>query len=441
MNRLLIESIEGRILVGITMFVAIMILIGWVAINEPARMAAFERQHLGRSIERGAELFGANCATCHAADGRGIAGRAPGLNSPHLFGVDFLAAINSEIAPIERNLAELVEEVTLLNEERDQLLTEISTLQGDAQTQAISRIQAINNEIDAAVEGTVANRIAQLEDQLQPLYEAREAQLAQLEPAIVAGYYPQLEVAREQAESQNNPFLLTQYLSEDADRLAQMGWEGSLQGFLTTTLYHGRPGSGDVWGGNQMVAWGQVGGGPLRYDQVDDLVNYILNWDQGDAWDLEDLYAVNQFGKVKQEWTAGGADAAPSLVSQFSTDVPAMTEAVVSLTGDPVRGQELYNAQQRTELNQILGCSSCHLGGAQAPATEETWSNVVNIRLNDPTFSGYTAEQYLVESITYPNDYVVDGYASGVMPQTYGEQMTAQDMADVIAYLRSYAEE
>ena len=37
MNRLIIERIEGRILVGITMFVAIMILVGWVAINEPAR--------------------------------------------------------------------------------------------------------------------------------------------------------------------------------------------------------------------------------------------------------------------------------------------------------------------------------------------------------------------------------------------------------------------
>ncbi|MEL6308030.1 MAG: c-type cytochrome, partial [Chloroflexota bacterium] len=72
MDRLIIESIEGRITLGIVMFLSIMILIGWVALNEPARMAEFEEQHTARSIERGAELFAANCATCHGADGYGI---------------------------------------------------------------------------------------------------------------------------------------------------------------------------------------------------------------------------------------------------------------------------------------------------------------------------------------------------------------------------------
>ena len=35
------KSIDGKILSGIVMFVAIMILIGWVAINEEARMQSF----------------------------------------------------------------------------------------------------------------------------------------------------------------------------------------------------------------------------------------------------------------------------------------------------------------------------------------------------------------------------------------------------------------
>ena len=77
MDRLIIESIEGRLMLGVTMFVAIMILIGWIMINEPARMASFEEQHIGRSIEQGAELFAANCSTCHGKGGFGIPGRAP----------------------------------------------------------------------------------------------------------------------------------------------------------------------------------------------------------------------------------------------------------------------------------------------------------------------------------------------------------------------------
>ncbi|MEO0565566.1 MAG: hypothetical protein AAF125_25895, partial [Chloroflexota bacterium] len=42
--RLLIENLENRILVGIASFVGIMVIVGWIAINEPARMATFEDQ-------------------------------------------------------------------------------------------------------------------------------------------------------------------------------------------------------------------------------------------------------------------------------------------------------------------------------------------------------------------------------------------------------------
>ena len=63
------KSIDGKILSGIVMFVAIMILIGWVAINEEARMQSFVVQHTGRSIERGAELFASLCVECHGEEG------------------------------------------------------------------------------------------------------------------------------------------------------------------------------------------------------------------------------------------------------------------------------------------------------------------------------------------------------------------------------------
>ena len=62
MDRLIIESIEGRITLGIVMFVSLMILIGWIMINEPYRMAEFQEQHLGRSIEVGAELLRSQAA-------------------------------------------------------------------------------------------------------------------------------------------------------------------------------------------------------------------------------------------------------------------------------------------------------------------------------------------------------------------------------------------
>lgn len=269
MNRLIIERIEGRILVGITMFVAIMILVGWVAINEPARMASFERQHLGRSIERGAELYAANCATCHGTDGRGITERAPGLNSPHLFGYDFLASANNEIARLERGIRELETLTTELNTEREQLITEVGSPDTTDQRrneivarvtelnalidpaggqEALAQIEALRTELagdvsaarTAEIEAEIAAltntlplpvQITLIEEALAPLLEARATQIEALLAAIDRGYLPGLEAAQAAGG-----LTLTEYLIRDANRLAQAGWAGDLASFLRTTL-------------------------------------------------------------------------------------------------------------------------------------------------------------------------------------------------------------
>lgn len=476
MNRLLIPSIEGRILTGIVMFVAIMILLGWVAINEPARMAAFERQHLGRSIERGAELYAANCSTCHGTDGRGIAERAPGLNSPHLFGYDYLREVNGAINSLQRQLSELAILQEELLAERDALFAEVaeidrSTAEGEARATAIAeRIQEINaltttdneqlaaeyaelaaraeaGELDEAgeqrmeeiLDSNIPLHISIFEEQLEPLYVVRQEQLDTLQPAIDAGY---LGPAYESVRASGDEFAMTTFLLSNTSRLSQYGWAGDLRSFLTTTLIHGRPGSQFIWGElNQMVSWSQRTGGALRDDQIEDIVNYMLNWDRGDNWTLDDLYAVNQFGKLPADRAliaAGGGDQ-PTLASEYESDTEAITVALQDVTGDPARGEALYNGAERTEVNARLGCSGCHLGGAAAPATEIQWAQV-DERLAHPQLQGYTPEQYFVESIVQPNEYIVDGWAGGQMPQNYGEQMTLQDIADIIAYIASYGE-
>ena len=231
LDRMLIDKMENRILVGLVCFVGIMIIIGWIAINEPARMAAFSDQYEGRSIERGAELFVANCATCHSNTGYGQANRAPGLNNPHLFGVDFFADIDRQVRALEDELNS-----DSVSEER------------------ATEIQAELDELEAE----------------------RENRLTQMQPALDRGYD-----------------------LEQPERLSQAAWEGTLESYVYTTLVHGRPASGQYWSASEgMAAWGQTSGGPLREDQLQDLTNYILNWDKGSAWTIDDLNAVEQFAKV-----------------------------------------------------------------------------------------------------------------------------------------------
>lgn len=64
-----------------------------------------------------------------------------------------------------------------------------------------------------------------------------------------------------------------------------------------------------------------------------------------------------------------------------------------------------------------------------------TFTRISTERLTLPQFAGYSVEQYLVESITRPGDYVVDTYSSGLMPANFGVRMTDQQLADIVSYL------
>jgi len=412
---MLIDKMENRILVGIAAFVGVMILVGWVAINENARMASFERQYLARSIERGAELFAANCSTCHGVDGRGLAGRGPALNSPHLFGYDYFAEVDAQIAALEDEEAALNAE---LEGYRDELISP------DITDERRAEILARREEITARISGEEGIR-AQLAD----LREQRNTIGDQLQPAIDAGY--PLQFTADGVE----------YLDTNIDgspdgpsRLSQVSWGGTLYNFVFTTLVHGRPTSISYWGGNQMAAWAQTAGGPLRNDQIDDLTNYILNWDKSNDWTIEDAILVQQYAIVPGEGGTAEASAEP-----VGNDVDAIVQTITDdgITGDPMRGQQLYNGGERSQLGQRLSCSGCH-GVGQGPATEETWDAVVNERLSLDQFAGYSAEQYIIESIVRPGEYIVDGWGAS-MPGNYGTQLSVQDIADITVYLRSYS--
>lgn len=438
LDRLIIQNIEGRIMLGIVMFVSIMILIGWVAINEPARMASFEEQHVGRSTERGAELFAANCSTCHGTAGYGQTGVAPALNNPHLFGYDFLADVNGDIARLQRRVRDEIQPRLIelagdedVTGERDMVFAELSQAAEDERDALIEQLNIIDEEI-----ATLETQLDEIAVELEPLLQEREDILASMNQAILRGYYPSLDEIRITAEEEGDPFILTTYLAEDASRLTQVGWGGDLRSYINTTLVHGRPGSNDVWGGNAraMVAWSQRAGGPLRDDEIEDLVNYIVNWDKGDNWALADLDAVGQFARLHApyQFNPEGGEG----VTAIGNDVDEILASLEGVTGDVARGEQLYTGMAQSELNQLVGCSSCHAGGAVGPATEGTWSRVEAERLVLPEFADYSIEEYIIESIVRPADYAVPGYA-GAMPLIYGDQMSAQDMADILAYIEA----
>ena len=59
-----------KILIGTASFMLTMIILGFAALREPARLQTFTNTAEGRSIETGAATFYANCATCHGIEGK-----------------------------------------------------------------------------------------------------------------------------------------------------------------------------------------------------------------------------------------------------------------------------------------------------------------------------------------------------------------------------------
>ena len=84
----------------------------------------------------------------------------------------------------------------------------------------------------------------------------------------------------------------------DGRREKQIGWSGSVAGFLKDTISAGRPiqSRPDLYTA-RMPTWSQEFSGPMRPDQIDSLVAFITNWqDQApevDAWPPAVVVAAN----------------------------------------------------------------------------------------------------------------------------------------------------
>jgi len=94
-------------------------------------------------------------------------------------------------------------------------------------------------------------------------------------------------------------------------------------------------------------------------------------------------------------------------------------------TGDPVAGGRVFTG--------LGGCSSCHDVSAGLTIVGPTLKGIAKIA--ETRKPGMSAHDYLYESITNPNAYVVKGFAPGIMIQTFKQTLSEKQINDVIAYL------
>ena len=213
-----------------------------------------------------------------------------------------------------------------------------------------------------------------------------------------------------------NPDLFTKHFPQIKSTLG--GFGGTIKDFIRLTIAAGRP-IESAWAVEQggfpqrMPTWGKDYGGPMTYQQVEDIVNFVMGW-QADAGSAQVI-----------EFDAAGSDT--------TVELPA---------GDAARGEQLFAQQVKQASGTNASCTACH---SLVPGEVKTGPSLAGVATRAETrVAGETAEQYIRHSIQQPNAFIVPdnpaymgANGKSLMPEGLGNLMSKQDLADLIAYLQT----
>ena len=98
-----------------------------------------------------------------------------------------------------------------------------------------------------------------------------------------------------------------------------------------------------------------------------------------------------------------------------------------AVVGDAAAGEKVFNEVA------VAACGSCH---SLEPGVVLAGPSLAGVgTAAGGRVSGQSAEDYLRQSIVEPNAFLVEGFAAGIMTQTYGTQLTEQQINDLVAYM------
>lgn len=110
-------------------------------------------------------------------------------------------------------------------------------------------------------------------------------------------------------------------------------------------------------------------------------------------------------------------------------------EIVAGLPEDFAAALAAANPANGEQIALVRGCVGCHSLDPNAVMTGPTWHNIGDTAVS--RVRGESPALYLYESIVNPNAFVVPNYPANVMPANYGELLSTQELADLVAYLLS----
>jgi mono/diheme cytochrome c family protein len=203
-------------------------------------------------------------------------------------------------------------------------------------------------------------------------------------------------------------------------RLAELGYKGSLRDYVRSVIASGLPIKSSAEWEEAHPPFSESYGGPLRTDQVDNVTSFVINWGLQPFPDAEAI--------IPPPPGAGGAPR--------PTPVP--------LTAEQEAGKQVYLK---------AGCNACHairgvgtqggigpsLNKIYTVATEQIANEQYKSNVKDQPVAT-TPEEYIIQSIHYPNAYLQvkcpqGACAVGIMPQNFKDSIAEADFKNLVAYL------
>lgn len=148
----------------------------------------------------------------------------------------------------------------------------------------------------------------------------------------------------------------------------------------------------------------------------------------------------------------------PSYASVAAVDNAIEATRIAALATATPAGGDTDPPNGASEVDTLLAAFGA-LPPGQASAGEQIFSGAggcvachslqAGVTLVGPSLEGigaragtqrpdYPPDAYLYQSITNPNAFVVQGFQAGIMPQTFGDLLSDQQLADVIAFLKTH---
>jgi cytochrome c551/c552 len=140
-----------------------------------------------------------------------------------------------------------------------------------------------------------------------------------------------------------------------------------------------------------------------------------------------------QLGAILAARETGGEITIPPTPTPVLLSTLAEDQITAGLPDDVLTALASADVSRASAISLNAGCVGCHSLNPDEIKPGPTWNHVGDTAVG--RVDGESPALYLYISIVDPSAYVVPDFQDGIMPKDFGQRLSTQELADLIAFL------